>query len=85
VSGKSELHRLVDELPDTEAIPAQRFLEYLRDMHGENDAVLRSLANAPADDEPLTPEDLAAIEEARVAYRRGHYVSADEAKRELLG
>lgn len=29
---KENLHRLVDELPETELKVAQRFLEYLRDM-----------------------------------------------------
>jgi len=82
VSVKTELHRLVDELPETEVMPAKRFLEYLRDTH--DDPVLRSLLNAPIDDEPLTPDDVAAIEEAKAAYRRGDYVSAHEAKRELL-
>jgi hypothetical protein len=82
VSIKTELHRLVDELPDTEIIPAKRFLEYLRDTR--HDPVLDSLLLAPDDDEPLTPADDAAIEEAKAAYRRGEYLSSDEAKRELL-
>ena len=82
VSVKIELHRLVDELPETEIIPATRFLEYLRETR--SDPVLHSLIHAPTDDEPLTPADEAAIEEAKTAYRRGEYLSADEAKRELL-
>ncbi|HEY8743960.1 MAG TPA: hypothetical protein VIU62_12715, partial [Chloroflexota bacterium] len=82
VSVKIELHRLVDELPETEVIPARRFLEYLRDTRRE--PVLDSLMHAPEDDEPLTPADEAAMEEAKAAYRRGDYLTADEAKREIL-
>jgi hypothetical protein len=40
--------------------------------------------HAPEDDEPLTPADEAAMEEAKAAYRRGDYLTADEAKREIL-
>ena len=83
MSVKTELHRLVDELPETEVLPAKRFLEYLRDTH--DDPVLRSLLQAPEDDEPLTPEDVAAIKEAKSAYRRGGAISAIAAKRDLLG
>ena len=82
MSVKIALHRLVDELPDTEIIPARRFLEYLRDTRHE--PVLESLVHAPEDDEPLTPEDEAAMEGAKAAYRRGDYLTADEAKREIL-
>jgi hypothetical protein len=82
VSAKADLHRLIDELPEAEVAPARRFLEFLRDCHG--DPVLRSLLRAPEDDEPLLPEDVAAIEEAKAAYRRGDAISADAAKRELL-
>ena len=80
---KTELHQLVDELPESEIAPAKRFLEYLRDTHA--DPVLRSLLMAPEDDEPLTQDDVAAIEEGQAAYRWGDYLSAEAAKRELLG
>ena len=36
------------------------------------------LANAPEDDEPLTDEDLAAIERTRVAIARGELIPHDE-------
>lgn len=81
---KATLHLLVDELPDDELDAAAQFLERLRDNR-EYDPVRRALDEAPEDDEPLTPEDEAAIEEGRAQYRRGEYVSAEEAKRELLG
>jgi len=78
---KEELHRLVDELPDSESHAAKRFLEYLRNM---GDPVLRALMEAPMDDEPTTPEEDKGAEEAWQEYLRGEAISAEEAKRELL-
>jgi hypothetical protein len=66
---KEELHQLVDALPDSELLPARRFLEYLSQVGG--DPVLRALLEAPDDDEPLTDEDHAALDEAWQEYRRG--------------
>jgi len=80
---KVDLHQLVDQLPDDEVTAAKRFLEYLRDTH--DDPVLRSLIEAPEDDEPLTAEDIAAIEEGKADIRAGRYLTAQEAKRQLLG
>ncbi len=34
---REELHRLVDELPEGELLPAERFLEYLRDRGGQKE------------------------------------------------
>jgi hypothetical protein len=42
------------------------------------DPFLNALANAPADDEPLSPEDEAAIAEGLDAIERGDIVSQDE-------
>lgn len=79
---RARLHELVDELPESELHAAKRFLEYLRNM---GDPLLRALAEAPLDDEPLTPEDEAAIEEARAEYAAGKVLSHEEARRLLLG
>lgn len=62
---KERLHQLVDQLPDSETDKAARLLEELADP------VLRMLASAPIDDEPLADEDRAAIAEGRGQYRRG--------------
>ena len=78
---KDELHRLVDELQTRELHGAKRYLEYLRNM---GDPVLRTLMEAPEDDEPTTPEEDKGAEEAWQEYLRGEAISADEAKRELL-
>lgn len=79
---KADLHRLVDELPESEVLPAQRYLEFLRNR-AMDPAILIHM-NAPPDDEPLTDEDEAALEEALEEYRRGELISAEEIKRELL-
>lgn len=75
------LHRLVDELPEGELHSARRFLESLR---GAGDPVLRSLMEAPEDDEELTEEEKEAIDEAWQDYLRGDVISSEDAKRELL-
>jgi hypothetical protein len=78
---KKDLHRLVDELPESEVPAAKRYLEYLRNL---GDPMTQALMEAPCDDEPTTPEEDAAAAEAWQEYLRGEALSAEEAKRELL-
>jgi hypothetical protein len=78
---KSGVHRLLDELPESELEHAARYLACLRDTA---DPLQRLLDNAPEDDELLTPEEEIVIEEGLEAYRRGDYISSEEAKRDLL-
>ena len=40
----------------------------------------RAPRRIPLDDEPLTPEDMRAIEEGRAAFARGDYCTLEEAK-----
>jgi hypothetical protein len=56
---KTELHRLIDELPEESLEPAAELLRRARDP------VVAKLDAAPNDDEPLSEEDLRAILEAR--------------------
>ena len=76
---KTDLHRLVDDLPDSQIEKAARQLKHL------NDPLSRLLEEAEEDDEPLTEEDLKAIEEAHEDIRQGRVVSHEEARRRLLG
>ena len=76
---KTDLHRLVDDLPDSQIEKAARQLKDL------NDPLSRLLEEAEEDDEPLTEEDLKAIEEAHEDIRQGRVVSHEEARRRLLG
>ena len=79
---RDELHDLIDVLPDSELVTARRYLEFLHS--GAEDMLTWVLDNAPVDDEPTTPEEEAAIEEAWQEYLRDGGVSADEVKRLLL-
>lgn len=79
---KERLHALVDDLPDPEVHTALRFVEYLR--METSDPVERALAEAPFDDEPLTAEDLSALEDAERDLREGRVVSHAEARLQLL-
>ncbi len=73
MTARQRLHQIVDELPEPEAEQVLRAVELWR-----GDPVARALAAAPFDDEPETPEERAAVEEAREAVRRGDVVSAAE-------
>ncbi|CAN5204756.1 hypothetical protein BH18GEM1_BH18GEM1_16040 [soil metagenome] len=60
MAARERLHRLVDNLPESELVTAAHVLEALRRM-GELPAVLR---DAPPDDERLSNEAIAALDEA---------------------
>lgn len=79
---KETLHRLIDELPEREWPTAERFLQYLRDMG--RDPVVRAFAEAPEDDEPVTPEEDAAIREAEEEIARGEGVPWEVVRERLL-
>src|SRR4051794_790735 len=79
MGSKHVLHRLVDALPDAAVNEAERLLEAL----ATDDPVPRAALLAPVDDEPETPEEAAAVEEAREALARGDVYSLDEVRREL--
>jgi hypothetical protein len=68
-STKAELHKLIDALDDSQA---DRLLAAIADP------LRRSLMLAPLDDEPLTADESAAIEEGEAAYRRGDWVADDD-------
>ncbi len=78
---KDMLHRLIDTLPDSALDEAERHLMALQ----ADDPMLRVLLAAPLDDEPTTPEEDAGAALARDEIQRGEFLTADAAKRELLG
>ena len=79
---RERLHALIDTLPEDELQAALRFLEHL----GTEDLMpLWSLSDAPADDEPLTEDDEAALAEAEQDLTEGRIVTHAEARRRLLG
>jgi len=77
---KATLHQLIEELPESELVAAERFLAYLRDMA---DPVHRALLTAPWDTEPETEEEHRAVQEAHDELTRGDVYPLDEVRREL--
>jgi predicted transcriptional regulator len=75
---KERLHELVNELTEEEAA---RALEFVEQEH--EDPLLRAIANAPEDDEPLTADDQEAIAEGRADISAGRLIPLEEIKREL--
>ena len=80
-ASKEKLHELVDALPESEVEAAKRALECL--VNKECDPVLQAFLDAPEDDEPVTEEDLKAIEEAEEAIARGETESLEDVLREF--
>lgn len=78
---KQDLHQLIDEIPEQEHQAAAEYLQRLRDL--ANDPVYQAFMNAPIDDEPLTEEDIAAIEEAEAEVARGEVYSPDDILKDL--
>jgi hypothetical protein len=56
---KQQLHELVDQLAPSQVHAVRGLLQVMLDP------VSRAIANAPVDDEPLTPEEAQALHEAR--------------------
>ncbi|HKI04786.1 MAG TPA: hypothetical protein VKK31_22595 [Thermoanaerobaculia bacterium] len=71
---RERLRALVEDLPEDEVHEALRFVEHLR----KEDPVLTALRNAQTDDEPVTQEDLMALEEAWEDVRQGRMVPHEE-------
>lgn len=79
---KERLQILIEDLPEPEVHTALRFVEYLR--REASVPVRRAFREAPFDDEPVTPEDLAELAAAGCDLKLGRTASRDEAWAELL-
>lgn len=77
---KADLHRLVDGLPTESVDAVGRWLERVTE-----DPMIAVLDAAPWDDEPSTPDEEAAVAEARDAIARGEGIGWDQVKAELGG
>ena len=75
VAVRERIHQLVDELPEVELNVVELLLAGRR---ATTDPVLQALANAPADDEPLTDDEAAAVKEGFDDIARGDVVSDTE-------
>ncbi len=71
MTSRAALHHLVDDLPEAMWSEAERYLRGLT----TTDPVLRALLLAPLDDEPLSPEEEAAIAEGEADLARGDVIS----------
>ena len=80
---KQDLHRLVDELPESAIARVAQLLEHLRAE--EDDPLLRAFMEASEDDEPETEEERAGVEEAKAEIARGDGMPWETARRQLLG
>ncbi len=78
---RSDLQRLVDELPEALVHAAQKALEAVREAAGLG--IPRSIQDAPEDEEALSAEDRAAVEEGWDDVRAGRVHSMEEVRREL--
>jgi hypothetical protein len=76
---REKAHKLLDELPESEIEPVVEFIA----SRGE-DPVLRLLEDAPEEDEEISAEEEAAVQEARDEIAAGvPLVPFDEIKREF--
>ena len=77
---RTTLRKLISQLPESELVAAHRYLCYLRD---ESDPVLQAFLNAPLDDEPLTEDDIKAIEEGKEDIKAGRVYTLERVKAKL--
>ena len=75
------LHALIERMPAHLVPTATGVIEGL--VKQEGDPVLRALAEAPVDDEPVTEADRRALDEAWEEVRRGETIPHEEIKREF--
>lgn len=78
---RADLHRILDEIPETEIPGVRRYLEYVRDV--SLDPVQRALKNAPLDDESITNEESTRIVSANEDLNAGRTISTRQLKRSL--
>ena len=74
MSTREALHRLIAGLPDHEVETAWRLLDSLC---ARVDPLLHAFMNAPEDDEPLTPDEVVAIEDGKSEIVRGEVIPWD--------
>lgn len=81
---RETLHELIEDLDERDVPTADRVLSALRDSR-RGPGPFHSLDTAPVDDEPETPEERAAVDEAMREIREGETGSSTEELRRELG
>jgi hypothetical protein len=92
MTSKEALHALIDQLPDDVLPAVERYLRSVQPSGTdhplpaipEDDPLWLAFQNAPDDDEPLTPEDIAAIEEAEAELARGEGIPWEVVRERLM-
>jgi hypothetical protein len=74
---REQAHSILDGLPAEKLLAVRNLLEVLVEP------LPRSLANAPVEDEELTPETMAALNRASDSIDRGEFVTHEEVLREF--
>jgi len=77
-SEKKHAHELIDQLDPAQVSAVVPLLQFML-----LDPVSRSLAAAPVEQEPVPPEEAAALDEARAALDRGERISHEDILREF--
>ena len=77
MADKQHAHQLIDQLAPGHLAAVVQLLEVL------TDPVAASLANAPAEEEPATPEEAAALNAAHASIQRGEGIPHEEILREF--
>ena len=77
MTAKEQLRERVETLTEEQAADTLRLIDQ------RADPLTGLLDNAPVDDEPTTPEEEAAVQEALDAAARGETISLDELRAEL--
>jgi predicted transcriptional regulator len=81
---RTDLHKLVEDLPETEIPTAIAFLSFVT-HRAQQTPLDRILDSAPYEDEELTEEEHAGIREGLEDIRAGRVYTAEEIEKELLG
>src|SRR6266478_6009770 len=77
-TGRQHLHELVEKLPPEQVFAGLQYLNFLC-----ADAILLSLLNAPAEDQPYTHEQREHDADAEASIRRGEGIPQEEILREF--
>jgi hypothetical protein len=81
---REKAHKLLDELPDSEIEPVVEFIASRGTVSQQGDSFARWLDSRPEEDEEITAEEEAAVQEARDEIAAGApLLSLDEIKREF--
>lgn len=80
VANRTQLKRLVSELPEEDLETAYKFLRYLGDLH---DPLIRAVLRAPLDDEPETEAERREVAEAKAEIAAGRVISHKALKAKL--